>query len=83
MGLGQPTLVDMTPPGRLWKDRKVAFQKSGSGATQKQREPPVKSTGLPGNHELPKWEEVLFWFTWRKTIHRGRGHSQVGDASLS
>lgn len=38
----------------------------------------VPSEDLPGNHELPKGEEVLFWFTWKKKTHRGRGHSQAG-----
>lgn len=38
---------------------------------------PGKSTDLPGNHELPRWEEVLFGFTWRKTTHRGRVTARV------
>lgn len=39
---------------------------------------PWKSADLPGNHELPKWEEVLFWFTWRKTTQRKGSQPAVG-----
>lgn len=79
LGARSAHLGGHSSPGRLWKGKLFSRVPPGlRGHWQGGEGTEGKSAGLPGNHELPKWEEVVFWFTWRKTTHRGRGHSQLG-----
>jgi hypothetical protein len=58
MGLGLSTLVGISERGGGFKGQVLQPGLAGSV---------VGGESSPGNHELPRCGEVLFWFTCRET----------------